>query len=74
MFYGWDMTSNVSTGKVAIQSAAMKIAFNQFLATLPLPHSIYSSSCLLVYMGRESSEPRSEHTGEFMLFGVVTIA
>lgn len=40
MFYDWDMTSNVSAGKVAIQNRAMKIEFHQFLAIHPSPHSL----------------------------------
>lgn len=39
MFYGWDMTSNVSAGKVGIQNGAMKIEFHQFLTIHPFPHS-----------------------------------
>lgn len=51
MFYGWDMTSNVSTGKVAIQSTAMKIGFNQFLDTRSFPHSILAPAFYLYGKG-----------------------
>ena len=64
MFYGWDMTGNVSARKVAIQNAAMNIGFHQFSATSPFSHPTLP---LASHLGREHSEPRSEHVGNFFL-------
>lgn len=71
MFYGWDMTGNVSARKVAIQNAPMNIGFHQFSVTSPVPHPPLP---LASHLGMEHSEPRTEHAGDFFLCRALTVS
>jgi len=67
MFYGWDMTGNVSARKVAIQNAPMNIGFHQFSATSPVPHPPLP---LASHLGREHSDPELSMWGTSFFVGL----